>query len=277
MALAGAPRLILFDEPAAGLSPAERRELVALLTALPRAHGLRHHRARPRHRAARRRARHRDAQRPRAKHGTPGEIESDAEVQAIYMGRPALMAGSRAGATKADRGPILRVERLDVYYGRAHALQDVSPHARPRRARPWSAATAWARRRCATRSPGWCRRPAACGSPARRSSACRPTRSPVAASATCRRAGACGRRSRSTSTCAWLARRDAARGRSSASTQMFPRLAERKRQRRRRAVRRRAADARDRPRAAVQPAPAGDGRAHRGPGAGDRRAGRATC
>jgi len=36
MALAGAPRLILFDEPAAGLSPAERAELVALLTALPR-------------------------------------------------------------------------------------------------------------------------------------------------------------------------------------------------------------------------------------------------
>src|SRR5262249_39701999 len=35
MALAGAPRFILFDEPAAGLSPAERRELVVLLTALP--------------------------------------------------------------------------------------------------------------------------------------------------------------------------------------------------------------------------------------------------
>src|ERR1700737_4563778 len=35
MALAGAPRLILFDEPAAGLSPVERRELVALLTSLP--------------------------------------------------------------------------------------------------------------------------------------------------------------------------------------------------------------------------------------------------
>lgn len=36
MALAGSPRLILFDEPAAGLSPAERRELVALLRGLPR-------------------------------------------------------------------------------------------------------------------------------------------------------------------------------------------------------------------------------------------------
>jgi branched-chain amino acid transport system ATP-binding protein len=36
MALAGSPRLILFDEPAAGLSPVERRELVALLQSLPR-------------------------------------------------------------------------------------------------------------------------------------------------------------------------------------------------------------------------------------------------
>lgn len=36
MALAGSPRLILFDEPAAGLSPVERRELVALLQGLPR-------------------------------------------------------------------------------------------------------------------------------------------------------------------------------------------------------------------------------------------------
>lgn len=35
MALAGAPRFILFDEPAAGLSPAERRELIELLKNLP--------------------------------------------------------------------------------------------------------------------------------------------------------------------------------------------------------------------------------------------------
>src|SRR5207302_9017355 len=35
MALAGAPRLILFDEPAAGLSPGERAALVALLRSLP--------------------------------------------------------------------------------------------------------------------------------------------------------------------------------------------------------------------------------------------------
>ena len=87
MALAGAPRLILFDEPAAGLSPVERRELVALLALAAGAHELRADRARPRHRAARRRPGDRDAQRPRAAStGTPDEIENDAQVQAIYMG-----------------------------------------------------------------------------------------------------------------------------------------------------------------------------------------------
>src|SRR5207237_1630685 len=35
LALAGAPRFILFDEPAAGLSPTERLELIEILTSLP--------------------------------------------------------------------------------------------------------------------------------------------------------------------------------------------------------------------------------------------------
>ena len=87
MALAGAPRMILFDEPAAGLSPAERRELVSLLGAFPPHMGfvlIEHdldialrvveqvtvmHNGRV------------------LKHGTPAQIEGDAEVQAIYMGK----------------------------------------------------------------------------------------------------------------------------------------------------------------------------------------------
>jgi branched-chain amino acid transport system ATP-binding protein len=86
MALAGAPRLILFDEPAAGLSPAERAELVALLGSLPAHMGfilIEHdleialrvvslvtvmHNGRI------------------LKQGTPAEIENDAEVQSIYIG-----------------------------------------------------------------------------------------------------------------------------------------------------------------------------------------------
>jgi branched-chain amino acid transport system ATP-binding protein len=86
MALAGAPRFILFDEPAAGLSPTERKDLVAILNALPKHIGyiiIEHdldvalrvseyvsmmHNGRV------------------FKEGTPAEIESDPEVQEIYLG-----------------------------------------------------------------------------------------------------------------------------------------------------------------------------------------------
>jgi branched-chain amino acid transport system ATP-binding protein len=86
MALAGAPRLILFDEPAAGLSPAERRELVALLTALPTHMGfvLIEHDLEIALRVVDRVTVLHEGR--VLKEGTPAEIEGDAEVQAIYMG-----------------------------------------------------------------------------------------------------------------------------------------------------------------------------------------------
>ncbi len=86
MALAGAPRLILFDEPAAGLSPGERRELVALLTALPRHMGfvlIEHDLDIALSVVERVTVMHNGRV---LKHGTPAEIQDDAEVQAIYMG-----------------------------------------------------------------------------------------------------------------------------------------------------------------------------------------------
>jgi len=86
MALAGAPRLILFDEPAAGLSPAERAELVALLASLPAHMGfiLIEHDLE----IALRVVSHVTVMHNGRilKHGTPAEIENDAEVQAIYIG-----------------------------------------------------------------------------------------------------------------------------------------------------------------------------------------------
>src|SRR5216684_497481 len=86
MALAGAPRLILFDEPAAGLSPGERRELVLLLTAFPAHMGfiLIEHDLDVALRVVERVTIMHNGR--VLKHGTPAEIESDAEVQAIYMG-----------------------------------------------------------------------------------------------------------------------------------------------------------------------------------------------
>jgi branched-chain amino acid transport system ATP-binding protein len=86
LALAGAPRFILFDEPAAGLSPAERAELVAILTSMPPHIGyiiIEHdmdvalrvvesvsmmHNGRI------------------FKEGKPQEIEEDPEVQELYLG-----------------------------------------------------------------------------------------------------------------------------------------------------------------------------------------------
>ncbi len=86
LALAGAPRFILFDEPAAGLSPTERSELIEILTSLPRHIGyiiIEHdmdvalrvsesvsmmHNGRI------------------FKEGLPSEIESDPEVQELYLG-----------------------------------------------------------------------------------------------------------------------------------------------------------------------------------------------
>jgi branched-chain amino acid transport system ATP-binding protein len=86
MALAGAPRLILFDEPAAGLSPGERAELVALLNSLPAHMGyilIEHDLEIALRVVSQVTVMHNGRI---LKHGTPQEIENDPEVQAIYMG-----------------------------------------------------------------------------------------------------------------------------------------------------------------------------------------------
>jgi branched-chain amino acid transport system ATP-binding protein len=86
MALAGAPRLILFDEPAAGLSPAERRELVLLLTSLPShmSFVLIEHDLEIALRVVERVTVMHNGR--VIKTGTPSDIENDQQVQAIYMG-----------------------------------------------------------------------------------------------------------------------------------------------------------------------------------------------
>ncbi|HEX2544927.1 MAG TPA: hypothetical protein VHL79_08620, partial [Ramlibacter sp.] len=76
----------LFDEPAAGLSPAERRELVSLLTSLPRhmSYVLIEHDLDIALKVVERVTVMHNGRVLR--HGTPDEIENDAQVQAIYMG-----------------------------------------------------------------------------------------------------------------------------------------------------------------------------------------------
>jgi branched-chain amino acid transport system ATP-binding protein len=86
LAFAGAPRFILFDEPAAGLSPHERRDLVAILTSLPSHIGyiIIEHDLDVALRVAERVTMMHDGR--IFKEGTPAEIENDPEVQEIYIG-----------------------------------------------------------------------------------------------------------------------------------------------------------------------------------------------
>ncbi|WP_292295134.1 ABC transporter ATP-binding protein [Marivita sp.] len=86
LALAGAPRIILFDEPAAGLSPTERSELVSILNGLPGHIGyiIIEHDMDVALRVAESVTMMHNGR--IFKEGTPEEIENDQEVQELYLG-----------------------------------------------------------------------------------------------------------------------------------------------------------------------------------------------
>ncbi|MEL6234436.1 MAG: ABC transporter ATP-binding protein [Pseudomonadota bacterium] len=86
MALAGAPRFVLFDEPAAGLSPTERAELIEILTGLPGHMGfiIIEHDMDVALRVAETVTMMHNGR--IFKEGKPAEIEEDPEVQALYLG-----------------------------------------------------------------------------------------------------------------------------------------------------------------------------------------------
>jgi branched-chain amino acid transport system ATP-binding protein len=86
LALAGAPRLVLLDEPAAGLSPSERRDLISILGRLPShmAYVIIEHDMDVALRVADQvTMMHNGAI---FKEGAPDEIENDPEVQSLYLG-----------------------------------------------------------------------------------------------------------------------------------------------------------------------------------------------
>lgn len=86
MALAGAPRMLLLDEPAAGLSAAERADLVRMLNGLPRHMGfviIEHDLDVALKVVDSVTIMHKGAV---FKEGSPSAIQADPEVQAIYLG-----------------------------------------------------------------------------------------------------------------------------------------------------------------------------------------------
>jgi branched-chain amino acid transport system ATP-binding protein len=90
LALAGDPALLLLDEPAAGMAPAERGELMALVAALVQARGLgvlftEHDMDVVFGAAARVMVLH---QGRLIADGSPAAVRADARVQAVYLGAP---------------------------------------------------------------------------------------------------------------------------------------------------------------------------------------------
>jgi branched-chain amino acid transport system ATP-binding protein len=117
LALSGAPRFILFDEPAAGLSPTERGGTRVDPERAAVAHRLHHHRARHGRGAARRRKRDDDAQRdgssrkarPRRSRTTPrcrSSIWAEATAWLSGRRRRALPRSRCAGSTSTTARPM---------------------------------------------------------------------------------------------------------------------------------------------------------------------------
>jgi ABC-type branched-subunit amino acid transport system ATPase component len=114
LALAGAPRVILFDEPAAGLSPTERAELVEILTSLPSHIGY-----------------------IIIEHDMDAALRVVESVTMMHNGRIFKEGARRRSnpirkcrsfiweAAMADASALLTVRGLNVYYGHSHALQGV--------------------------------------------------------------------------------------------------------------------------------------------------------
>ena len=125
IALASKPRVLLLDEPLAGLAAAERERVAALIRSIAsdipvlivehdidRVLGF--------------------SQRVTVMNqgrvlmtGSPEEVRSDARVQEIYTGKgtPALSARSPRGASDA---PLLRFDKVNAYYGKSHILDDAT-------------------------------------------------------------------------------------------------------------------------------------------------------
>jgi branched-chain amino acid transport system ATP-binding protein len=126
VALTARPRIVLLDEPLAGLAAAERERVVSLIQRLAAEMAviLVEH----------------DIDRVFALadritvmsegkvlvHGSAETVRSDPEVQRVYLGagRKALVRAAPGPATPG--APILQIEGINTYYGKSHILHDVA-------------------------------------------------------------------------------------------------------------------------------------------------------
>ncbi|HWE25803.1 MAG TPA: ATP-binding cassette domain-containing protein, partial [Myxococcales bacterium] len=128
LALATGPRLLLLDEPTAGMGSGERDRVLAEIRRLA-ADGrltillVEHDMDVVFGMATRIVVLH---QGKVLADGAPQRIREDARVREIYLGQPAAAPASPLPRAAATAEPLLEVERLDAGYGLAHILHGVS-------------------------------------------------------------------------------------------------------------------------------------------------------
>ena len=128
LALATAPRLLLLDEPTAGMGSGERDRVLAQIRCLAEGGRLtillvEHDMDVVFGMATRIVVLH---QGKVLADGAPQQIREDARVREIYLGQPATAAVATVAHRAAEGEPLLEVERLNAGYGLAHVLHDVS-------------------------------------------------------------------------------------------------------------------------------------------------------
>ncbi|HEX8012630.1 MAG TPA: branched-chain amino acid ABC transporter ATP-binding protein/permease [Casimicrobiaceae bacterium] len=125
--LAARPRVLLLDEPLAGLAAAERERIAALIRSLVPQMAIllvEHDMDRVFQLADRITAMNEGRV---IAEGGPADVRANAELQRVYLGDGAV----RAAATKVERAevvaaPIIEVDAINTFYGKSHVLHDVS-------------------------------------------------------------------------------------------------------------------------------------------------------
>jgi len=128
MALAHSPRLLLMDEPTAGMAPPERLALMQLVRRIAQERSMgvlfTEHSMDVVFGQADRIAVLLGGQ--LLAQGTPQQIQGNAQVQAAYLGETSSPAPCQKGGEKKHQPLLLEVESLHAWYGSAHILHGVS-------------------------------------------------------------------------------------------------------------------------------------------------------
>ena len=121
------PRILLLDEPAAGMNPSETHEITGLIEQL-RSRG-RLHDPRDRARHARRRGHLRPRRRPRPRRqDRRGHVRAGRDLAARRRGVPRHQGGGDEMSETPAPAPLLELDSIDTYYGQIHILQDMNLH-----------------------------------------------------------------------------------------------------------------------------------------------------